>query len=55
MPFMNFFLGMMALKNPPNFKRFLPSFPVAQFIFGLAGSCLHFSHFQPLRPFIFSP
>ena len=29
MPFMNFFLEMMALKNPPNFKRFLPSFPVA--------------------------
>ena len=46
---------MMALKNPPNFKRFLPSFPIAQFTFGLAGSCLHFSHFQPLKPFMFSP
>lgn len=42
-----FCFEMMALKNPPNFKRFLPSFPIAQFTFGLAGSCLHFSHFQP--------
>ena len=55
-PFMNFlFWNDGSKKNPPNFKRFLPSFPVAQFIFGLAGSCLHFSHFQPLKPFIFSP
>ena len=45
-PFMNFlFWNDGSKKNPPNFKRFLPSFPIAQFTFDLAGSCLHFSHF----------